>query len=385
MKIRFCLSVLSIILLLNACSSKDVKPEKTIVKKDIRKDIVIKKKIVKSVPAKKKKTTVWISGVGDLMLGTNYPKEPNYLPPDDGKNLLKEATGLFKGSDIIFGNLEGPLLNGGKGFKNCKKCFSFKVPEHYVNHLVKAGFNLLSLANNHAGDFGPLGRERTSQILLKNRIEFAGTEKQPYTTFTRKGIKYGFCAFAPNFGTPDLRNIENAISTVKKLSKVSDIVIVSFHGGAEGDKNRNVTRKPEFFYGENRGNVYEFAHKVIDAGADVVFGHGPHIVRAIELYKGRFIAYSLGNFCTYARFNLLDYNGVAPIIKLNTYKNGQFIEGKIIPMLQAFKKGPALDKTKRAIKEIIELTTKDFPETNIIIDKLGNIKVKGTSNNSNFD
>ena len=382
MKIYRSVLFILILFIISACGSKEIRYEKVIVKQKTVKTIEPVKKIekFKPKPAVKKKPSkkivVTISGVGDIMLGTNFPKEPNYLPPDDGKKLLVDVKPFFKGSDIVFGNLEGPLLDGGTNFKNCKKCFSFKVPEHYVKHLVDAGFNLLSLANNHSGDFGPIGRDKTSEILTRNKIEYAGTIKQPYKTFTKNGIKYGFSAFAPNYGTPDLREIEKACAIVKELSKVSDIVIVSFHGGAEGADNRNVTRKDEIFYGESRGNVYDFSHKVIDAGADVVFGHGPHITRAVELYKGRFIAYSLGNFCTYARFNLLGLNGIAPLITLKTDKNGKFLSGKIISLIQPFKKGPVQDKASGAINEIIELTQKDFPLTCLDIKKDGTIILK---------
>ena len=71
-------------------------------------------------------------------------------------------------------------------------------------------------------------------------------------------------------------------------------------------KNQRVTREREYYYGENRGNVYELAHLMVDHGADVILGHGAHVVRAIEVYNQRVIAYSLGNFLTYSRFNLGD-------------------------------------------------------------------------------
>ncbi len=102
---------------------------------------------------------------------------------------------------------------------------------------------------------------------------------------------------------------------VRHLADTCDIVIVSFHGGAEGANYQHVTKDYEMYYTENRGNVYSFAHRMIDAGADVIFGHGPHITRAVEVYNERFIAYSLGNFCTYGRFNLSGPNGIAPVIK----------------------------------------------------------------------
>ena len=115
-------------------------------------------------------------------------------------------------------------------------------------------------------------------------------------------MKYGFAAFAPNNGTVSIHDLDEARRLVSQLDSVSDVVIVSFHGGAEGSKHQHVPRRNEIFYGEDRGNVYDFAHSMIDAGADIVFGHGPHVTRAVDIYKNRFIIYSLGNFCTYGPF-----------------------------------------------------------------------------------
>lgn len=327
---------------------------------------------------KTKSQLVRITGVGDIMLGTHFPSS-EYLPPDDGIHLLSAVSPILKQSDITFGNLEGSLLNEGECIKKCsdpEKCYAFKMPESYSALLSEAGFNLLSIANNHIGDFGLKGRERTVTILRQNSIHTAGIDSVPFTVFEHKNLTYGFAAFSPNAGIPDIRDIDSAEKTVRHLATLSDIVIVSFHGGAEGAENRHVTRQDEFFYGENRGNVYEFSHRMIDAGADIVFGHGPHITRAVELYKNRFIAYSLGNFCTYARFNLRGHNGIAPMIQINTDSTGTFVSGKIIPLVQEYKKGPVIDSEKRAISEIIELSTTDFPESPVIITPNGDITGK---------
>ncbi len=159
------------------------------------------------------------------------------------------------------------------------------------------------------------------------------------------------------------------------LDSLSDIVIVSFHGGAEGSKYQHVTRKTETFLGQNRGNVYEFAHLVIDAGADIVFGHGPHVTRAVEIYKNRFITYSMGNFVTYRRFNLSGANGLAPILKVFVDKQGNFFKAKVYSVNQYENKGPALDPQNRALKKIQTLTKSDFPELKIDINEDGIIKM----------
>jgi poly-gamma-glutamate capsule biosynthesis protein CapA/YwtB (metallophosphatase superfamily) len=250
------------------------------------------------------------------------------------------------------------------------------MPNHYVHYFKEAGFDILSIANNHVGDFGEEGRENTVKMLVEAKIKFAGLTKYPFTTFEKNGIKYGFCAFAPNNGTIDINDTQNAARIVKHLDSICDIVIVSFHGGAEGSTKSNITRSDEIFLGENRGNPYKFARIVIDAGADVVFGHGPHVTRAIDMYKGRFIAYSLGNFATYGRFNLKGISGIAPIIKLAVNKKGEFLSGNLYSIKQIGEGGPIIDDDQMALKEVIKLTQSDIPESPLLIKANGLIYKK---------
>jgi len=130
------------------------------------------------------------------------------------------------------------------------------------------------------------------------------------------------------------------------------------------------------FLGENRGNPYKFSREVIDAGADIVFGHGPHVTRAIDAYKNRFIIYSLGNFATYGRFNLKGVNGIAPIIKVFTDKNGVFQSAKIFPIKQVGEGGPLLDEEKKVIRELTFLTKNDIPNCPLQINENGIITRK---------
>jgi 2',3'-cyclic-nucleotide 2'-phosphodiesterase (5'-nucleotidase family) len=250
------------------------------------------------------------------------------------------------------------------------------MPNHYVNYFKDAGFDILSIANNHVSDFGDKGKENTVKMLESMEIKYAGLLNYPYTTFEKNGIKYGFCAFAPNNGTVDINDSDNAAKIVKQLNSTCDIVIVSFHGGAEGSSKSHLTRSDELFLGENRGNPYQFARTVIDAGADIVFGHGPHVTRAIDIYKGKFIAYSMGNFATYGRFNLKGICGIAPIIKLFVNKKGDFLSGNIYATKQVGEGGPIIDDEKTVIKEIINLTKSDVPESQIMLDENGVISKK---------
>jgi hypothetical protein len=143
---------------------------------------------------------------------------------------------------------------------------------------------------------------------------------------------------------------------------------------------KHITRKTETFLGENRGHPYEFARMVIDAGADVVLGHGPHVTRAIDSYINRLIVYSMGNFATYGRFNLSGPNGISPIIELDMDRDGEFISGKIHATLQVGKGIPALDESMRVVKEIQQLTSQDIPESNLVINSDGTFFQKGKGN-----
>ncbi len=318
-----------------------------------------------------------IIGVGDIMLGTNFPNK-SYLPANDGKDLLKPLEHILKSATVTFGNLEGCFLDEGGIVKQCGDpdiCFAFRMPESYVEHLVNAGFDMMSIANNHLGDFGNAGRQKTVEVLENRNIAYAGLLNYPKTVVERNGIKFGMLAFSPNVGTVSIHDLKNAANLVKELKEESDIIIVSFHGGAEGTKHQNVKCKTEHYYGENRGNVCKFAKAVIDAGADIVFGHGPHVTRSVDIYKDRFIIYSLGNFCTYGRFNLRGETGIAPIVKVYVDPGGKFLKAEVTPIVQLKRGEPRIDSRKRAIKSLQRLLREDFPDSRLQITDEGLIIV----------
>lgn len=325
-------------------------------------------------PAQPGKDSISIIGVGDIMLGTSFPE--GYLPPHDGRFILTPVERYLRNADVTFGNYEGTLFNGEGTMKQCKdstKCYAFKTPEHYAAYLQKAGFDLMSVANNHSGDFGPEARERTMKTLQNVGILSCGTSKQPYVILKKNGIRYGLAAFAPNRGTQSINDYASARRLVSHLDSLCDIVIVSFHGGAEGASKQHVPFQEEIFLGENRGDVYKFSRVVIDAGADIVFGHGPHVPRAVSLYKERFIIYSLGNFATYGRFNLKGPAGMAPIMKVIVNKKGEFLKGEIIPAKQEGEGGPVPDERGAVIAKIQQLTAKDFPFSRLRISDDGTV------------
>jgi poly-gamma-glutamate capsule biosynthesis protein CapA/YwtB (metallophosphatase superfamily) len=330
------------------------------------------------------KDTLTFAAVGDIMMGLNYPVDAPVLPPQDGALTFESVVGVLRDADITIGNLEGVLLDSGGTAKRCANpsvCYVFRSPERYAGHLVNAGFDLMSVANNHSGDFGDAGRAGTVRALTAVGLGFAGFEggAESYV-LERDGIRYGFAAFAPNIGTVSFHDLSAAKELLAGVRKKCDIMIVSMHIGAEGSRHARLTRRQELFVGENRGNPYAFARFAIDNGADMVIGHGPHVPRAIDLYRGKFIAYSLGNFATSTSVNISGESGYAPIVKIRTDRGGNFIDGEIISALQQGERGerrPFLDPNGACVKEIKRLTEIDIPETGILIDgKTGKITKK---------
>lgn len=325
-------------------------------------------------PVVYREDTFSLVAVGDIMVGTNYPK--NFLPEGDGAFLWEDSRSLFQQADIAFGNLEGTVLDGEGEPKECKNpdaCYLFKMPTRLTDVFKECGFDLMSIANNHANDFGATGRKSTQKTLDSLGIYHAGSIERPYGVFEVGELKVGFIAFAPNRGTLTFYDPELAKDLVKKLSDSSDLVIVSIHGGAEGLESMHVTREREFYFGEDRGNIYTFSHEMVDAGADLIIGHGPHVPRAIEVYQDRLIAYSLGNFCTYGRFNLKGAAGVAPLLQVKFTREGKFLEGTIRSFRQSYAYGPLVDSSNEAARIIRELSEQDFPENPVTIDEEGRI------------
>ena len=322
-----------------------------------------------------------IVAVGDMMLGTNFP-DPKYLPPGDGSEILAAVAPLLRAGDVTVGNLEGTLLDEGGTPKRCgdpSACYAFRSPEAYARHFAEAGFDFLSLANNHSGDFGPEGRATTKRRLDEVGIAYAGllgTDEVAYRTFD--GHRFAFVAFAPNSGTVDVRDLPRARELVRGAAANADLVLVSFHGGAEGADAQHVPRATEEYYREDRGDVYAFAHAVVDAGADLVLGHGPHVTRGMEVYKDRLIAYSLGNFATYGRFNLRGPAGVAPLLEAEIDDEGRFLGGRVVPVYQTKPTGPRVDERARATEYVRELSRSDFPESPLAVEPDGRLRVGGS-------
>jgi poly-gamma-glutamate capsule biosynthesis protein CapA/YwtB (metallophosphatase superfamily) len=319
-------------------------------------------------PAEPRPPGLSIAAVGDIMMGTDYPKD--ILPDDDGVGFLAAVTPALAAADIAFGNLEGPLVDGGEALKQCKPestaCYAFRTPTRYAAHLANAGFDVLSLANNHMADFGEEGRDATMRALDDVGIRHSGREGD-VASWNVHGRRVALIAFAPNVGAHQLNDLPQARARVADLAATHDIVIVSMHAGAEGPGAEDLPFAREIFHGEDRGDVVEFAHAVIDAGADLVLGHGPHIVRPLELYRDRLVAYSLGNFATYYGISVADSRGLAPILHVRLGDDGRFLGGRIDSTVQIRPGGPVFDPERRVLELMRELSGEAFPGGDLVI------------------
>ena len=303
-----------------------------------------------------------IASVGDMMIGTDYPR--NHLPDDDGVSFLADVAPILSAADITFGNLEGVLIDGGEPGKKCSNpnaCYLFRSPTRYAEHYRNAGFDVLSLANNHARDFGEEGRTSSMNAIAAAGMRHSG-RVDDFASFEHGGLRIAVLAYAVTKNSNMLLDYELAFTTVADFAKTHDIVVVSFHGGAEGADVTHVPFADEEYYGEPRGDVVWFARGVVDAGADLVIGHGPHVVRGMERYKDRLIAYSLGNFATYYGISVAGIKGIAPILATTLDGDGRFVEGEIVSTVQLRPAGPSIDPKQRALNLIRGLSIEDFGE-----------------------
>ncbi len=304
-----------------------------------------------------------VAAVGDIMLGTDFPK--NRLAADDGASLLSDPAPIIRKADIGFGNLEGVLLDGGEPVKKCSNpsaCYLFRSPTRYAAHLADAGFTVMSLANNHARDFGEEGRDSSMAALQASGILHSGRDGD-VASWSVGEIRVALIAFAPFKGAHDLLNIPAATSRIRDLAENHDIVIVSMHAGGESGDVLRIPFETEYFRGENRGDVVRFARSVVDAGADLVVGHGPHVPRAMEVYQDRLIAYSLGNFATYYGIRVTGDNGLAPLLVAELDARGRFLGGDLHSFRQRRPGGPVSDASGEAFRLIERLSREDFPES----------------------
>jgi capsule synthesis protein PGA_cap len=333
---------------------------------------------------------------GDINLGTSFIQ--GGVPSDTQASAFAQVESLFTG-DLMIGNFEGAFsdtLPGGKCFGR-SNCYEFRTPRWMAARLVEAGFTHMNQANNHASDLGLAGRIETSALFDTLGIKHYGvlgeiaidtiraadcgswaaadtssdiprtTHDAPRTCSTIVAL-IGFTTYEFAY---DLLQIERAKVVVDSMAHLADVVIVTFHGGTEGKTAVRTGTGMERMGGERRGDLRRFARAVIDAGADAVVGHGPHVLRGIEFYNGRPIAYSLGNFVTWHGFNMTGVNALTGVLQLELNGDGTFAAGRFVPLKQQKWVGAVPDRMGAALALVRRLTRLDFPTTGAVIASNG--------------
>ncbi|MDG4794382.1 CapA family protein [Micromonospora sp. WMMD1082] len=311
-----------------------------------------------SAPAVKK---ISLSATGDIVMAM----APNRLPPNNGKGFFDSVKKALA-ADLVMGNLEEPLTvdtGTGKCGANSTRCFQFRAPPEYAAHLADAGFDLLNQANNHGYDFGPKGYENTQKALEEHGLAHTGAPDQ-ITVVEVKGVKVAVAGFSSYRWSNSLVDIPAAKKVIEKAAEQADIVVVQVHMGAEGSEMTRVRPGTEMFLGENRGDPIKFSRAMIDSGADLVVGHGPHVLRGMEFYKGRLIAYSLGNFAgggnSLSNTGRLGWGGV---LKVSLEADGTWAGGSFTSTYMDGVRKPTVDPDDRGLGLLRDLTKLDFPES----------------------
>jgi hypothetical protein len=318
--------------------------------------------------------TISIAAVGDTAMGVTpvLPPEPStYFDPVEGE---------LKG-DVVFGNLEGTLTDVSESPKcgpesESGQCFAFRAPPEYAKYLAAAGFTLMSNANNHSFDFGEAGEEETIEALHRAGIQQTGLPDE-VTVVEAGGRRVAFIGFAPYSNTASLTDLDAARALIRRGREEADVVVVAIHAGAEGTDAQHVTGGEETYLGEDRGNAEEFAHMAVEAGADLVLGSGPHVLRGAEIFRGRLIAYSLGNFSGYENFSLEGALGESAVLHVTLAGDGSLRAGRIASLRLVEEGRPAPDPEGAAAAAIAALSREDFGSDGVEVDARGRIRVSG--------
>jgi hypothetical protein len=338
---------------------------------------------------------VRLAFVGDINLGTTTL--PDGVPPDSGRGLLDNARPSLVG-DLVVGNFEGVLADTGTSVKCLapltlqekrrrpkgdtvsvrirSNCYAFRTPTMLAPRLVEAGFTHMNLANNHANDLGPTGRQSTETTLRELGIRLYGPLGQISVDTVRRGDSLTTVALVGFTTYPyayNLLDIERSAAVVDSIRPMVDLLLVTFHGGTEGVKALRTGEAAESLGREPRGDLRRWARAVIDAGADAVIGHGPHVLRGVEFYRDRLIAYSLGNFATYRGFNLSGPLGITAVLQLEFSPDRTLRSARLAPMRQLPRQGPAVDPDREAVQLMRRLSKEDFGPTAAVITDSGEI------------
>ncbi|MQM28189.1 CapA family protein [Glycomyces albidus] len=311
-----------------------------------------------------------LTAVGDTMPGSY----PNQMASDDGASFFDGVRDNLTG-DIVLGNLEGALST--LEFDKCGggECTYFRLPSDYAQVFADAGFHVLNQANNHGWDAGPDGATETQEAIRAAGMEICGIKDEVCLVETPSGLTVGFVGFAPYTFYTDLRDLDAVAALVSAAKEQADIVVATAHVGAEGTDNRHVPEGVEYHMGEDRGDTRAFTRTCIDSGADIFIGHGPHVLRAIELYNGKLIVHSLGNFGGGQNLFAMDGAlGRSAILSVTIREDGTLVAAKAQASRMNGDGYPVMDDDLGAFDDFNELA-EDFGENGVTVDDDGTLVI----------
>jgi poly-gamma-glutamate capsule biosynthesis protein CapA/YwtB (metallophosphatase superfamily) len=310
-----------------------------------------------------------ITDVGDM----NFGMDGRY-PPGGPATLLAGVASDLR-SSLTVGNLETAL--GDSGVTKCPTrsthCFAFQAPADSAAAVHHDGFSVVNVANNHTDDAGPAGIQETDAALTAAHLRWTGRPGQT-TYVVRRGVKIALLGFAPYGYDRNLLDIPAAVAAVRRAASRAQLVIVFIHAGAEGAGAQHVRPGMETYLGEERGDPIAFSHAVVDAGADLVLGSGPHVLRAMQWYHGKLIAYSLGNFAGYYTLGLGGVTADSAILRVRLRANGAFAGGRVTAIQLVGGGSPEPDPSRTGIEIINSLSRTDLGASGVRLTASGRIE-----------
>jgi poly-gamma-glutamate capsule biosynthesis protein CapA/YwtB (metallophosphatase superfamily) len=332
------------------------------------------------------KPALRVTAVGDVRITRRFAADK-----------LAEIRKIKLSGDIIFGNFEGVLAES-----DSPDPWKFSAPMVSIGLLKEMGFNAFSLANNHSADLGDGNYQKTAALLAQQGFWVAGQEghgviAEVGSLRLRAVVPFGSGTgvppvnghgqdgrATPNNTTTHVRIIGFSFSGANNINnldaipavigrKQREVIIVSAHMGGDNHTGQWIPNAMEYFGDEKRGDVVQFSHRCIDAGADLVLGHSPHVPRGLELYKNKLIVYSLGNF-------LFDYPGAGRnahalgyAISIDLDETGDFQSARIVSYDLQYGV-PVPDRSGRAYKMIQNLTLENLKQTSLVFPESGIVR-----------
>ena len=325
---------------------------------------------------------------GDVTLGTNldtaWARKAHarmrdlWQMSDAPDTLLLPLKPLMANADVVLLNVEGAIGAGyapRKCGRRAQNCYAFRQPvaaARALRAVAESAVVVGNVANNHSHDAGPQGLDATVAHLRRAGVRVTGADTVATSVVTPSGDTIGVLGFHTSEDTPDARDLAAVYRHVKRAVDRYGVVIVTMHLGAEGDKAQRTRDTTEIFLEKlDRGNPVAFANAAFAAGATLVVGHGPHVLRAAEWRGTRLVLYSLGNLLTYGPFGLKEPMSRGAVACATIDSVGVVTDAALKSTVQLAPGILRPDSTQRAARLVDSLSALDFPKSGVQVDSGG--------------